>query len=349
MPADSLRPNAASSPADSLPPDAPSLPDGLPADSAPSLPDGLPADSAPSLPDGLRLGPVELTVADLTRAVAWYEEALGLVVHEREDGRARLGDGRTVVLVLHEDPAATPPGRGHAGLFHYALLFPSREELARAALRLSATSIRSQGASDHETHEAIYLADADGNGIELAADRPRAAWPEHLGYANGPQPLDVGSLMATIEGEAPQATVGEGLRVGHLHLHVGDIEEGLAFYRDTIGFALRASLGSAAFVSAGGYHHHLGFNVWNGHGVGAPPPHTVGLRAWTVLLDAPAIAALRDRLERAGHHVDDAPEGGEAAAPGRGVAAAQAAGVEGAPRGFLVRDPWGTPLHVASG
>ena len=277
----------------------------------------------PVLPDDLRLGAVELTVADLARAVAWYEEALGLVVHAHEDGQARLGDGRTVVLVLHEDPAATAPGRG-AGLFHYALLSPSREELARAALRLSATRTPVQGASDHETHEAFYLADVDGNGIELAADRPRADWPESLLAAGRPEPLDVASLLATVEGEAPRTTVGEGLRVGHLHLHVGDVEEGLAFYRDVVGFDVQANLGSAAFVSAGGYHHHLGFNVWNGQGASAPPPHSVGLRAWTVELDDASRAALRERLEHAGHRPANTADG------------------------FLVQDPWGTPLHVTT-
>ena len=279
----------------------------------------------PTLPDDLSLGPAELTVVALPRAVAWYEEALGLVVHAHEDGTARLGDGRTVVLVLHEDPEAQPAGRGHTGLFHYALLYPSREELARAANRLAASGTPVQGASDHGTHEAIYLADADGNGIELAADRPREAWPEDLGYAGGPQPLDVGSLLASVAGEAPRSTVGEGLRVGHLHLHVGDIEEGLAFYSGVVGFGVRANLGSAAFVSSGGYHHHLGFNVWNGQGATAPPPHTVGLRAWTVVVDKPAAAALRERLADAGHAGQDTPSG------------------------FLVRDPWGTPLHVTAG
>ena len=274
------------------------------------------------LPAGLRLGAVHLVVADVDRSVAWYQRALGLRIHRHDPAEAELGDGHETVLVLHEDPQARPAGR-HAGLYHYALLLPSREELARAAIRLSVTRTGIQGASDHETHEAIYLADPDGNGIELAADRPRAQWPDHLGYAGGPAPLAFDDLLATVAGEEPSPQVREGLRTGHLHLHVGDIAQGLAFYCDVLGFEVQADIGSAAFVSAGGYHHHLGINVWQGRGVGPAPAHTAGLRAWIAVLPAAAdVDAARERLERAGYAVE-ARDGG-----------------------FLVRDPWGTALVV---
>ena len=260
------------------------------------------------LPASLALGRVSLTVTDLDRSVAWYQRALGL----RPMGDGLLGDGEEVLVELVEDAQATPPGRT-AGLFHYALLF-ERAELSRVALRLARTQTPIQGASDHGTHEAIYLADPDGNGIELAADRPRSAWPAGLGYAGGPAPLDLDGLMALAAGEAPADRVRPGLRMGHLHLHVGDIGEGRRFYCDVVGFEEQANLGTAAFVSAGGYHHHLGFNVWNGVGVGPPPPGSVGLRHWTVVLPPEDAAALR---ERAG------------------------AGEDG-----LVRDPWGTAMRV---
>src|SRR3954447_7425983 len=280
--------------------------------------------SATPLPDTLTLGPVHLTVTNLAASTDWYERALGLRVHSRDDGRAELGDGMTTVLVLVEDPQAQPAGR-HAGLYHYALLYPSREELARATLRLVARRTPVQGASDHGTHEAIYLPDPDGNGIELAADRPRDQWPtpdEEFGRG-GPLPLDVDNLLSTIGGEDPVATVGEGLRMGHVHLHVGSIEEGLRFYGDVLGFDVWAQIPSAAFVSAGGYHHHLGFNTWRGDGVPPAPDHTVGLRHWTVLLDSEAeVAQVRARVEGAGIAVDDAE------------------------KGFGVRDPWGTALHI---
>jgi catechol 2,3-dioxygenase len=282
-------------------------------------------DSATSqLPATLRLGPAHLTVADLDRSVAWYQRSLGLRAHSQEPGTAALGDGREAVLVLHEDPQATPAGR-HAGLYHYALLYPTREELARAALRLSATQTPIQGASDHRTHEAIYLPDPDGNGIELAADRHRSEWPADLGYANGPAPLGFEALMATIAGEEPTPQIAEGLRMGHVHLHVGNVEQAVAFYRDVLGFDPQADLGTAAFLSAGGYHHHIGVNVWRGEGVGPAPEHTAGLRHWTVELPADAdVAAVRGRVDAAG--IPAEPLDG----------------------GFLVRDPSGTAVAVTT-
>ena len=155
-------------------------------------------------------------------------------------------------------------------------------------LRLAETQTPIQGASDHGTHEAIYLPDPDGNGIELAADRPRERWPRTLEYAGGPHPLDLDGLLATVAGEEPRPVAGPGLAIGHVHLHVGDLERGLGFYRDVLGFELMAFIpGAAAFVAAGGYHHHLGFNVWRGEGVPPAPQGRVGLRHWTVVLDDP--------------------------------------------------------------
>src|SRR6476646_4999574 len=201
------------------------------------------------LPATLRLGPVHITVTALERSVDWYQQALGLQLHVRDDQRAELGDGDRVSLVLVEDPDARPAGR-HAGLYHYALLYPSREELARAVMRLVELRTPVQGASDHGTHEAIYLPDPDGNGIELAADRPREQWPspeEEFGRG-GPLPLDVADLLRSVEGEPVRERVGPGLRMGHVHLHVGSIEDSLAFYRDVIGFAEWALITTAAFV-----------------------------------------------------------------------------------------------------
>jgi catechol 2,3-dioxygenase len=279
-----------------------------------------------ALPAALRLGAVHLTVRDLARAVPWYERALGLVVHERTPERAELGDERTPAVVLHEDPQATPAGR-HAGLYHYALLFPSREELARAALRLAATHTPIQGASDHGTHEAIYLPDPDGIGIELAADRPRDRWPSwETQFRGGPQPLDFTAILDTVAGQAPGPVVEPGLSVGHVHLHVGDVGRAFGFYRDVVGFDVTAEMGgSAGFLSAGGYHHHLGVNTWRGPGVPAEPHHAAGLRFWQVLLPQPAdVAGVRARVEAAGLPVEERPGG------------------------FLVRDPWGIALLVGS-
>ncbi len=279
--------------------------------------------TAPQLPAALRLGAVDLTVADVDRSVSFYQDALGLRVHRHEATEAALGDGTETLIVVHGDPQAGPAGR-HAGLYHYALLYPTREELARAALRLAATRTPIQGASDHHTHEAIYLPDIDGNGIELAADRPRDVWPADLGYAGGPAPLDFDALLGTVADESPTPTVAEGLRMGHLHLHVGDIGQALAFYRDLLGFELQANIGTAAFVSAGGYHHHLAFNVWKGQGIGGPAPHTVGLHHWTVELPPADLAEVRARIVAAGLPLEEQTDG------------------------FLVRDPWGIATRFTS-
>jgi catechol 2,3-dioxygenase len=283
--------------------------------------------STTPLPDALRLGSVELTVTDLDRSLAWYERALGLHLQERSDGTAVLGDGRAGVIALVENRAARPAGR-HAGIYHYALLFPSRLQLARAAVRLGVNRVPIQGASDHGTHEAIYLPDPDGIGIELAADRPRDVWPspEQEFSGHGPRPLDFESLLSVVAGEQPVDSVGRGLRVGHVHLHVGSVEDGLAYYRDLIGFDVWAQLDSAAFVSAGGYHHHLGFNTWMGEGVPPVPEGTVGLRHWTVELPSQAdVDAVRARLSAGGAASQTLPKGG-----------------------LVSRDPWGIEVRFLS-
>lgn len=279
--------------------------------------------SAAALPAALTLGPAELIVTDLDRSVAFYTDVLGLRLHGRDAHGAALGDGEQEVLRLVADPAAKRAGR-HAGLYHVALLFPSRLELARVLLRLVATSTMIQGASDHLTHEAIYLPDPDGNGLELAADRPRKQWPPvERTYSGGPQPLDVQALLAVAEGAEPPAHVEPGLRVGHVHLHVGDVAEAVAFYRDVLGFDLIADLGTAAFVSAGGYHHHAGLNTWRGQGVPPFPAGTVGLRAWTAILPAGAdVEAVRRRVEAASAPVE---REGDAA--------------------FVTRDPWNNAVR----
>jgi catechol 2,3-dioxygenase len=285
--------------------------------------EGMPAIQTALLPATLRLGAVHLTVSDLDRSVAFYQDALGLRQQRREDPVAALGAGGEELVVLHEEPGARPAGR-HAGLYHYALLFPSREELARAVGRLAATRTPLDGASDHGVSEAIYLSDPDGNGIELYADRPREAWPpappgERIGMYT--RALDLDDLLATTAGEQPVRHAGDGLRMGHVHLHVGDLEAARAFYVDVLGFEVMASLPSALFLAAGGYHHHLGANTWRGEGVGPAPAGTVGLREWTLVLEPDALAAIRARLSAAG--LGD---------------------------GDVVEDPWGIRLRlVASG
>jgi len=273
--------------------------------------------SHPVLPADLGLGAVHVVVTDLDRSIAFYERSIGLQLRERDGGVARLGAGADDLLVLHERPGARPAGR-HAGLYHFALLYPTRLELGRAVRRLSETGTSIQGASDHGISEAIYLPDPDGNGIELAADRGREHWGDLRDPTTiGPRPLDLQELVAPVAAEELPDHADRDLRVGHIHLHVGDVEEALAFYRDIVGFEVMTDFGSAAFVAAGGYHHHLGLNTWKGVGVPPAPADAVGLERWTVLIDRDAIAALRGRLEAAGIAV----------------------GAHG--DGILVSDPWG--------
>lgn len=262
-----------------------------------------------------RLGPVHLAVTDLGQSVSFYERVVGL----RAQGDAgqgertvALGVGDEDVLVLHEEPGARPAGR-HSGLYHVALLYPSRLELARAGLRVAASGVPIDGASDHGTHEAIYLPDPDGNGLELAADRPREQWPDMRNpatYSGGPDPLDQRSLFSLVTGETPGTPQAEGITVGHLHLHVSDIVASLGFYRDALGFDLVTQMGtSAAFVSAGGYHHHVAFNTWRGEGAPTVPSGVVGLREWTLVVDGPdELRAARERLQRAGVTVTEGPD-----------------------------------------
>jgi catechol 2,3-dioxygenase len=276
-----------------------------------------------------RLGAVHLTVTDLDRSVAYYQDAIGLRQHGRTDASAAMGAGDEHLVVLHEQPGARPAGR-HSGLYHFALLYPSREELARAVLRVAAAGAPVDGASDHGTHEAIYLPDPDGNGIELAADRPRDLWPDLNGpdaYAGGPAALDVEDLLSTITGEQPVHHAGAGLRMGHVHLHVGDLGPSSRFYVEGLGFDVVTSLPSAVFVSAGGYHHHVAFTVWRGDGAPPAPADSVGLRHWTLVVEGEhELAAVRSRLEAIGAPVDERPDGA----------------------GLVTRDPFGIAVAVVA-
>jgi catechol 2,3-dioxygenase len=280
-----------------------------------------------ALADATRVGAVHLTVTDLDRSLAFYEDAPGLHLRRREGAVAALGAGAEDLVVLHEDRAARPAGR-HAGLYHVALLYPSREELARVTMRLAVTRVPIEGASNHGTHEAIYLPDPDGNGLELAADFPREQWPDISGpggYGGGPAPLDLDGLLATVAGETPTRRAAPGLTVGHVHLHVGDLDAATAFYRDGLGFEVMTDLGTAVFVSAGGYHHHVGINVWRGRGVPPVPAGAVGLRHWTLIVDgADELDAVRERLRAIGAPVEPRADG------------------------LLARDPSGTAVLVVA-
>jgi catechol 2,3-dioxygenase len=260
----------------------------------------------------VRPGPVHLTVADLDRSLAYYGSEVGLAVLDRADGGARLGAGERELLVLTEVPGATPAD-GYTGLYHFALLVPQRADLARWLAHAARDRVELTGMSDHAVSEAIYLRDPDHHGIEIYADRPREQWEGKVAELMTTIPLDVNGLLGELEdpGTASFGGLPEGTVMGHVHLRVANIESTVAFYRDVLGFELMAQLGPmAAFLAAGGYHHHVGANTWESRGAGPAPDGSATLRSATILIDDAAERdALLGRAQAAGHVVEDAAAG----------------------------------------
>ncbi len=277
------------------------------------------------LPSATRLGRVRLQVSDLARSIAYYERVLGLRVLARGDGAATLaahGDDAPLVE-LHERPGATPvPRRGRLGLYHFAILLPNREALGRFIAHLARIG-EYAGMSDHLVSEALYLTDPDGLGIEVYADRPRSSWryeSEQIEMAT--TPLDAADLIRAA-GDEPWNGMPAGTVIGHVHLYIDDLAEGAAFYHDTLGFDKTVwNYPGALFMSAGGYHHHLGTNTW---AAGAPRSQDADARLidWEIVLPTDAdVAAAAERLTGSGYHV---------VADGRHAQAT---------------DPWGTTLRL---
>lgn len=281
------------------------------------------------LPGATRLGPVRLQVADLGRSLAFYEGVLGFRPVRRGAGEAALAahDGGDRALVeLVERPGARPmTARGRLGLYHVAYLLPDRAALGRFVRHLAERGVRA-GAGDHLVSEAFYLSDPDGLGVEVYADRPRAAWRRtgrELLMAT--DPVDVPGVVRAA-GAEPWAGMPAGTRVGHVHLHVGDLPRAAAFYSDGLGFDRTVwRYPGALFLAAGGYHHHLGTNTWAGPGARPPAEDDARLLEWTV--EVPAAAD----VDAAAAHLDDA--GYPVARDGRDLVA---------------RDPWGTAVRVAA-
>jgi catechol 2,3-dioxygenase len=281
--------------------------------------------SATPLPDALRLGQVRLQVSDLARSLEYYTSVLGLEARNATSSGASLhAVGEAVPLVeLVERPGTMPIGaNSRLGLYHFAILVPDRAALGRFLAHLAHTGTRI-GASDHLVSEALYLRDPDGLGIEVYADRPRSEWRRVNGeLAMATDPLDTAGVLAA-GGDEPWTGMPRGTVMGHVHLHVGDIPAASRFYHDALGLdRMVASYPGALFLSAGGYHHHLGVNTWAGK---APPAseRDARLLEWRILLptdeDARVVA---ERLAAAGHAVSRESEG------------------------WLANDPWGTPLRL---
>lgn len=257
------------------------------------------------LPAKTSVGEVRLKVSDLDRALAFYHDILGYQGTEAGERSVALSSSAGEVdFYLTEQPLVTPKPRRTSGLFHAAILLPSRPDLARVVYRLSTKSWNIGGASDHGVSEALYLDDPDGNGLEIYVDRPRDAW-RHNGsqVVMVTEQLNFESLMAELtDHDASWDRIPEGTRIGHLHLQVGDLERSRQFYVDILGFdVMQDSYPGALFVAAGGYHHHIGMNTWGGRDVPRQPEDSAGLTRFTVSVpgDAGWQAALA-RLEAAG-------------------------------------------------
>lgn len=287
------------------------------------------APSGHRLPDETRLGPVHLQIADLTRSVSFYEHVLGLRTLERDASHALLAPhgADTPLVGLHERPGARAAGRrGRLGLYHFAILLPDRAALGRFVRHLAGIGVQA-GAGDHLVSEAFYLSDPDGLGIEVYADRPRATW-RRVGreLMMATDPVDVTGLVKAA-GDAPWTGMPGGTVMGHVHLHVGDIPRAAAFYSEALGFdRVVWHYPGALFLSAGGYHHHLGTNTWAGPGALPSTADDARLLEWTIELpDARSMAATAGSLARAGY---PAEEDGAA---------------------LVTRDPWGTQIRLRPG
>jgi catechol 2,3-dioxygenase len=266
---------------------------------------GTPQLSHTSIAPATVMGTVSLTVRDLARSRQFYEQALGLHGTETREGALALSaPGGAPLVELRGEQSAPALNRRATGLYHLAILFPSRRDLAFALARLSAARWPLDGASDHLVSEALYLSDPDGNGIELYRDRPRADWQRRNGeLAMATLPLEIDSLVAELsDSPSLQRHAPQGTTIGHVHLQVSDLAAAEVFYSGVLGFdvVVRGYPG-ALFVSAGGYHHHLGLNTWHSAGASPPAPGAIGLRSFEVIVpDSAELDRLRERIEAAG-------------------------------------------------
>ncbi|MEY8744178.1 VOC family protein [Paenibacillus tundrae] len=239
------------------------------------------------IPATTHLGEVSLRISNLERSIQFYTQVVGLKLLERKDSVATFTvDGQHSLLRLEEIPnAVTMPERSSAGLYHFAILLPDRKSLGLALRNLAASGIEI-GQGDHLVSEALYISDPDLNGIEIYADRPRDTWQRDAdnNYIMGTNPVDVQSLFDLSANETweglPVGTV-----IGHVHFHVRSLEESRRFYHGVLGFDIVGNFVnmSALFISAGGYHHHIGLNIWAGSGAPVNPSHATGIEYFTIV------------------------------------------------------------------
>lgn len=266
-----------------------------------------------SIPSAARIGHVHLRVADLERSLRFYEGPMGFSQVTAHDPQVAFlaagGYHHHLAVNTWRSLGGSPPPAGTTGLYHFAINYPTRRDLAIALKRLLQANWELDGAADHTTHEAVYLQDPDRNGIEIAWDRDPRVWRAPDGSIRmGTDPLDFEGLLAEAPGDVdwPDGKVPEGTRIGHVHLKVADIPRSLEFYQGLLDFDVIARMGgSAAFLSAGGYHHHLGMNTWESRGGARPPSGSTGLYHFAINYPEQAdLAAAVKRLQDAGWPVD---------------------------------------------
>jgi catechol 2,3-dioxygenase len=244
--------------------------------------------TATSIHPDTSIGLVTLRVADLKRSRRFYEGILAFQPVQQTPGRVVLGDqAKQPLLELIEVPGAAPQPRRATGLYHVAFVFPTRADLGRELLRVARAGLQ-VGQGDHLVSEALYISDPDDNGLELYRDRPRSEWHWTNGMVEmATDPVDIRGLIAEGERDAePWEVIPAGTRVGHIHLQVGDIQEARRFYSTILGFDVTADLSAhgALFVSAGGYHHHIGLNTWHSRGAKPTPANAAGLQTYVIAI-----------------------------------------------------------------
>ncbi|GCE14473.1 VOC family protein [Tengunoibacter tsumagoiensis] len=255
------------------------------------------------LPDNTLIGLATLTVADLTKQVEFYTTIIGCNILARTEQSVILGAGKTPLIILTQDPEAFPRPLPTTGLYHIAIRVPTRANLGYMLQHFIDTGYPLGGASDHLVSEALYLSDPEGNGLEIYRDRPRATWPRSNegGVQMGSEHLDANGILAA--GRSEQLDwhgLPEGTDIGHMHLQIAELNQAETFYCTILGFSLMQRWHGALFVSAGGYHHHLGLNTWQSRGASPAPAHATGLRLFTLTVpDEQALAQLEERLRAA--------------------------------------------------
>jgi len=249
----------------------------------------------------LSVGPVWLRTKDLDSMMSFYEEDFGLKIVRSDGDYTALATSATSepIIILHHDEKASSPPPNATGLYHYALLVPYRQSLAAAYLTLGGKGVVFDGYADHQVSEALYLSDPEGNGIEIYSDRPRGEWKfNEDGVEMTTQPLNLDSLIKELPTEKAGSVnaLAEETRVGHMHLKVSDLQTSVSFYQDALGFELMRYWGSAAFLSAGGYHHHIGMNTWESLGGPAARKTWTGLEYFALTISKANLDELSTRL-----------------------------------------------------